>query len=91
MVSPGLIDSELVGENSQGKKMALRGTDPESYITECTSVYEEDQVRGYALERNDDPRCHQEDNCQTGEKLGHSFANTTTSHERGKSDDTEGH
>ena len=27
-------------EVSRGEKMALRGTDPESYITQCTSVYE---------------------------------------------------
>ena len=39
-----LIDSRLVGrEVSRGEKMALRGTDPESYITEHTSAYE-DQI-----------------------------------------------
>ena len=36
----GLIDS---GEVSRGDKMALRGTDLESYITEYTSVYEENR------------------------------------------------
>ena len=29
------------GEASRGEKMALRGTDPESYITEYTLVYED--------------------------------------------------
>ena len=33
-----VIDS---GEVSRGEKMDLRGTDPESYITEYTLVYEE--------------------------------------------------
>jgi len=31
------------GEISRGEKMALRGTDPESYITEYTLVYEDNQ------------------------------------------------
>jgi len=35
-----LIVSGLVGEVSREEKMALRGTDPESYITEYTLVYE---------------------------------------------------
>ena len=30
------------GEVSRGERMALRGTDPESCITECTSVYEDE-------------------------------------------------
>ena len=30
----------LFGEVSRGEKMALRGTNPESYITEYTFVYE---------------------------------------------------
>ena len=34
-------DRLRVGEVSRGEKMALRGTDPESYITEYTLVYEE--------------------------------------------------
>jgi len=29
------------GEVSRGEKMLYSGTDPESYITECTLVYEE--------------------------------------------------
>ena len=33
------VDRLRVG--SRGEKMALRGTDPESYITEYTSVYED--------------------------------------------------
>ena len=33
------IDSGLV---SRGEKVALRGTDPESYITEYTLVYEDE-------------------------------------------------
>jgi len=37
-----LIDSGLVGRKvSRGEKMALRGTDPESYNTEHTLVYED--------------------------------------------------
>ena len=43
-----VIDSGLVGRKgffnhhiSRGEKMALRGTDPESYITEYTLVYED--------------------------------------------------
>ena len=30
------------GEVSRGEKMAFRGTDPQSYITEYTSVYEDE-------------------------------------------------
>ena len=30
------------GEFSRGEKMAFRGTDSESYITEYTSVYEDE-------------------------------------------------
>ena len=30
------------GEVSRGEKMAPRGTDPVSYVTEFTSVYEDD-------------------------------------------------
>jgi len=38
-----VIDSGLVGnEVSQREKMALRGTDPESYITEYTLVNEDE-------------------------------------------------
>ena len=43
---PGVVilwevqDSGLAGEVSRGEKMALRGTDPESYITEYTLVHE---------------------------------------------------
>jgi len=36
-----MIDSGLVGEVPRGEKMLYSGTDPESYITEYTSVYEE--------------------------------------------------
>ena len=36
-----LIDSGLVGEVSQGEKTALRGTDPDSYITKYIFVYED--------------------------------------------------
>ena len=42
------IDSHLVidfGEVSRGEKMTLRGTDPESYITEYTLVYEDTSER----------------------------------------------
>ena len=42
-----LIDSGLVGrtgEVSRGEKMLYSGTDPESYITEYTLVYEEKLV-----------------------------------------------
>jgi len=43
-----MIDSGLVGrEVSRGEKMARRGTDPESYITEYTLVYE-DYIDGIA-------------------------------------------
>ena len=35
-----VIDSGLVGEVSRGEKIALRGTDPESYITENNLVNE---------------------------------------------------
>ena len=35
-----LIDSGLVGEVSRGEKILYPGTDPESYITENTLVYE---------------------------------------------------
>ena len=31
------------GEVSRGEKMLLSGTDPESYITECTLVYEDNK------------------------------------------------
>ena len=43
-----VIDSGLVGsgEVSRGEKMALRGTDPESYITECTLASEDKQDSG---------------------------------------------
>ena len=34
----------VVGEVSRGEKMAPRGTDPESYITEDPSVYEDDRL-----------------------------------------------
>ena len=40
-----MIDSGLVGrkvEVSRGEKMLYSGTDPESYITEYTLVYEDD-------------------------------------------------
>jgi len=36
-----VIDSGLVGEVSRGEKMLKSGTDPESYTTEYTLVYEE--------------------------------------------------
>ena len=36
--APTLTNS---GEVSRGEKIVLRGTDPESYITEYTSVYED--------------------------------------------------
>ena len=36
-----MIDSVLSGEVSRGEKMLYSGTDPESYITEYTLVYEE--------------------------------------------------
>ena len=35
------IDRLRVGEVSRGENMALRGTDPESYITDYTLVYED--------------------------------------------------
>jgi hypothetical protein len=34
----------MVGDVSRGEKMALRGTDPETYITEYTLVYEDQLV-----------------------------------------------
>ena len=36
----GLIDTVGSGEVSRGEKMLESGTDPESYITEYTLVYE---------------------------------------------------
>jgi len=36
-----MIDSGLVGEVSRGEKMLYSGTDPESYITEYTLIYED--------------------------------------------------
>jgi len=48
--SPGLLAINLIvvlpfvtasGEVSRGEKMLYSGTDPESYITEITLVYEE--------------------------------------------------
>jgi len=40
---PGVIDSGLV-EVSQGEQMLYSGTDPESYITEYTLVYEDEST-----------------------------------------------
>ena len=40
-----VIDSRLVGEVSRGEKMALRGTDPESYIIEYILVCEEENAK----------------------------------------------
>jgi len=34
---------EASGEVPRGEKMLYSGTDPESYTTECTSVYEDNQ------------------------------------------------
>ena len=40
-----MIDSGLVGEVSRGEKMLYSGTDPKSYITEYTLVYEDNFLR----------------------------------------------
>ena len=34
MIGSGLVGRKVLGEVSRGEEMAVRGTDPESYITE---------------------------------------------------------
>jgi len=47
---------ETSGEVSRGEKMALRGTDPESYITEYTLVYG-DISAGFLVEISLEAKC----------------------------------
>jgi len=42
IASSVLFPDRLRGEVSRGEKMLFSGTDPESYITEYTLVYEDD-------------------------------------------------
>ena len=42
---PVASGDRLRAEVSRGEKMALLGTDPESFITECTLVYEKNTDR----------------------------------------------
>ena len=41
MIESGLVGRKVSGEVSRGEKMFESGTDPESYTTEYTLVYEE--------------------------------------------------
>ena len=43
-----------VGEVSLGEKMLYSGTDPQSYITECTSVYEKNRSKSSVLVQKND-------------------------------------
>ena len=46
MIDAGLVGLPFVtisGEFSRGEKMTLPGTEPESYITEYTSLYEDER------------------------------------------------
>ena len=66
-----MIDSGLVGrEVSRGEKLALRGTDPESYITEYTLVYEK-QLHDCVL---DEPRVGKLRDCECDEPLVENWA-----------------